>query len=124
MSTPMIPETLRQCLVEALEEARQRQHEYVTLEHLLLTLVQEARAAKILQACGANLQKLRQDLDVYLNENLEKFPENLGLEPEETLGFRRVLSQAVWHAQAAAQKQLESGDILAALLEVPGSDAR
>ena len=124
MSTPMIPETLRQCLVEALEEARQRQHEYVTLEHLLLTLVQEARAAKILQACGANLQKLRQDLGVYLDENLEKFPENLELEPEETLGFRRMLSRAVWHAQAAAQKQLESGDILAALLEEPDSYAR
>ncbi len=124
MSTPLIPKTLRQCLVEALEEARQRRHEYVTLEHLLLTLVQEARAAKILQACGANLQKLRQDLGVYLDENLEKFPENLELEPEETLGFRRVLSRAVWHAQSAAQKQLESGDILAALLEEPDSYAR
>jgi ATP-dependent Clp protease ATP-binding subunit ClpA len=124
MSTPLIPEILHQCLVEALEEARQRRHEYVTLEHLLLTLAQEANVIKILQACGVDPKKLRQNLSAYLDENLEKLPENLELEPEETLSFQRVLSRAVWHAQSAAQKQLESGDILAALLEEPDSYAR
>ncbi len=124
MSTPVIPETLRQHLLEALQEARRRRHEYVTLEHLLLMLTQEARAAKILQACDIDLPKLRRELDAYLDENLEQLPEDLELEPEETLGFRRVLARAVWHAQSAAQKQLESGDILAALLEEPDSYAR
>ncbi|MBI1879428.1 MAG: AAA family ATPase, partial [Chloroflexi bacterium] len=124
MSTPLIPETLRRCLVEALEEARRRRHEYVTLEHLLLALAQEARGSEVLRACGADLKKLRQDLDTYLDENLEKLPAKLQQEPEETLGFHRVLARAVRHAQAAAQEQLESGDILAALLEEPDSYAR
>lgn len=124
MSTPVIPETLRQRLLEALKEARRRRHEYVTLEHLLLMLIQDTRAAKILHACGVDLPKLRRELEAYLDENLEQLPENLELEPEETLGFRRVLARAVWHAQSAAQKQLESGDILAALLEEPDSHAR
>ncbi len=124
MSTPTIPEMLRQSLVAALAEARQRRNEYITLEHLLLALTREARASEILRACGADLKKLQQDLNTYLDENLEKLPDKVKLEPEETLGFRRVLSRAVWHAQAAAQAQLESGDILAALLEEPDSYAR
>lgn len=124
MSTPIIPETLHQSLINAMAEARQRRHEYVTLEHLLLALTQEARASEILAACGADLKRLRQDLNAYLDKNLEQLPEKLRLEPEETLGFRRVLSRAVWHAQSASQPQLESGDVLAALLEEPDSQAR
>src|SRR5262245_21667124 len=124
MSTPLIPESLHQCLVEATEEAHRRRHEYVTLEHLLLSLLQEARANEILRACGADLKQLRQELRSYLDENIEQLPEELALEPEHTVGFGRVLSRAVWHAQAAEQKQLESGDVLAALLEEPDSHAR
>jgi ATP-dependent Clp protease ATP-binding subunit ClpA len=124
MSTPIIPEVLRQSLVEAVAEARRRRHEYVTLEHLLLALLQETRAVEILRACGGDVKKLRQDLVAYLEENFEQLPEKLQLEPEETLGFRRVLSRAIWHSQAAAQPELESGDILAALLEEPDSYAR
>jgi ATP-dependent Clp protease ATP-binding subunit ClpA len=124
MSTPIIPETLHQSLINAMAEARQRRHEYVTLEHLLLALTHEARAAEILAACGVDLKRLRQDLNAYLDKNLEQLPEKLHLEPEETLGFRRVLSRAVWHAQSASQPQLESGDVLAALLEEPDSHAR
>ncbi|NJN92640.1 MAG: ATP-dependent Clp protease ATP-binding subunit ClpA [Anaerolineales bacterium] len=124
MSTPIIPETLHESLIKAMAEARQRRHEYITLEHLLLALTQEARAAEILAACGVDLKRLRQELNAYLDKNLEQLPETLHLEPEETLGFRRVLSRAVWHAQSAAQPQLESGDVLAALLEEPDSHAR
>jgi ATP-dependent Clp protease ATP-binding subunit ClpA len=124
MSTPLIPETLRRSLVEALEEARRRRHEYVTLEHLLLTLAQESRGQEVLLACGADLKKLRRDLDSYLDENLEKLPARSQREPEETIGFHRVLSRAVRHAQAAQQEQIESGDILAALLDESDSYAR
>src|SRR5687768_11725439 len=124
MSKPLIPESLQECLMEALEEARQRRHEYLTLEHLLLALSQEERTIEILQACGANLKRLRQELGSYLDENLEKLPQGLEVEPEETVGIRRVLSRAIWHAQSAEQEQLESGDLLAALLEEPDSQAR
>ncbi|MFN8458476.1 MAG: Clp protease N-terminal domain-containing protein, partial [Anaerolineae bacterium] len=124
MSTPSIPDSLRQCLIDALAEARQRRHEYVTLEHLLLALLREERARDILQACGVNLKKLRQELEAYLNENLEQLPANLEFEPEQTVGLRRVLSRAVWHAQVAEQAELESGDLLASLFEEADSYAR
>jgi ATP-dependent Clp protease ATP-binding subunit ClpA len=110
--------------MDALQLARRRRHEYITLEHLLLALLPEERAREILQACGADLKKLRQDLEIYLNENLEVLPKHLQIEPEQTVGLQRVLSYAVWHAQSAEQEQLESGDLLAALFEEPDSYAR
>jgi ATP-dependent Clp protease ATP-binding subunit ClpA len=124
MSTPIVPESLRKCLLDAQEDARRRQHEYVTLEHLLLALMRDKRADEILRACGADLKRLYQVLDAYLNDNMEQLPKKVLLEPEHTLGVRRVLSNAVWHAQSAEQEELESGDILAALLDEPDSFAR
>ncbi|MCB0196781.1 MAG: ATP-dependent Clp protease ATP-binding subunit ClpA [Anaerolineae bacterium] len=124
MSRPIIPESLRQCLAGAVHEAQQRQHEYVTLEHLLLALTDDERAVEILRACAVDVKKLQHDLGSYLDENMEKLPDGLDLEPEETMGVQRVLSRAVWHAQAAEQERLESGDILAALFEEPDSYAR
>jgi ATP-dependent Clp protease ATP-binding subunit ClpA len=124
MSTPTIPDSLRQSLMNAIEDTQQRRHEYVTLEHLLLALTRDDRAREILQACGADIKKLGQDLKRYLDQNLEQLPDDVELEPEQTMGFRRVLSQAVWHAQSAEQEQLESGDVLAALFNEPESYAR
>ncbi|HRV92793.1 MAG TPA: ATP-dependent Clp protease ATP-binding subunit ClpA [Anaerolineae bacterium] len=124
MSRPIIPESLRQCLVTAMREARRRQHEYVTLEHLLLALTYDKRTVEIMNACGVDLISLQHDLETYLDENMEKLPDGFDLEPEETMGVQRVLSRAVWHAQSAEQERLESGDILAALLEEPDSYAR
>jgi len=95
MSTSQIPEALRKCVLEALEDARRRRHEYVTLEHLLLALTEEARTREILQACGATMKQLRQALDSHLNEALEQLPEGLKFEPEPTVSFGRVLAQAV-----------------------------
>lgn len=124
MSTPAIPESLHKCLIEAHAEARRRRHEYITLEHLLLALLREERARDILLACGANLKKLGQALETYLNEQIETLPPQIQIDPEHTISVRRVLSRAVWHAQAAEQAELESGDILAALFEEPDSHAR
>jgi ATP-dependent Clp protease ATP-binding subunit ClpA len=84
----------------------------------------DERAREILQACGANLKKLRHDLETYLAENMEQLPANMPVEPEQTVGLRRVLSRAVWHAQVAEQQKLESGDVLAALFEESDSYAR
>ncbi|MCB0210709.1 MAG: ATP-dependent Clp protease ATP-binding subunit ClpA [Anaerolineae bacterium] len=124
MSRPIIPESLRQCLAGAVQEAQQRQHEYVTLEHLLLALTHDDRAVEILRACAVDVKRLQDDLANYLDENMDRLPDGLDLEPEETMGVQRVLSRAVWHAQAAEQERLESGDILAALFEEPDSYAR
>ena len=124
MSTPTVPNSLRQCLNDAFKNARAHRHEYITLEHLVLAMLREERTRDILQACGVDLKKLKSDLETYLEKNLEKLPQDSKGEPTQTVGFERVLSSAVWHAENAQQKQLESGDILAALLEEQDSHAR
>ena len=124
MSTPIVPNSLRQCLTDAFKNARQHRHEYITTEHLVLAMLRDERTRNILQACGANLKKLENDLEAYLEKNLEKLPKNSKDEPQQTVGLERVLSAAVWHAENAQQKQIESGDILAALLDEQDSHAR
>ncbi len=125
MSTPLLPESLRESLVEAVEIARKYRHEYVTLEHLLFALIHEARAAEVLRACGADLKILFDELEIFLDEGLEVLPAHItAVDPAETIGLRRVLSNAIWHAQIAEQEQVESGDLLAAILEEPESHAR
>ncbi len=124
MSEPTLPQSLRQCIADSLADARRRRHEFVTLEHLLLSLLRDERAKDILQACGANTKKLQQDLKNYLDKNIEVLPAKERVEPEETIAFRRVLSMAFWHAQSAGQDTLESGDLLAAILDEEDSQAR
>lgn len=124
MSTYQIPESLRKSVLDSLEDARRRRHEYVTLEHFLLALTRDRQGKDILLACGADLDRLRRELETHLEQALEPLPPHLDLEPQFTVGFGRVLSQALWHARAAEQEQPEVGDILAALLAEPDSQAR
>ncbi len=124
MSEPTVPQSLRQCMSEAMADARQRRNEYITLEHLLLAMLREERARDILKACGADIKKLQLELKTYLDKNLTPLPKNARVDPEQTIGLGRVLSRAVWHAQNSGQNQIESGDILAALLEEGDSHAR
>ncbi|RME50610.1 MAG: ATP-dependent Clp protease ATP-binding subunit ClpA [Deltaproteobacteria bacterium] len=124
MSSPLIPKALRRCLLEAHEEARRRRHEFVTLEHLLYVLLQEERACEILVACGADLQALRQDLGNHLETHIEKLPKRRRVEPEQTVGVRRVLARAILHAESSEQSELDLGDILAAYFEENDSYAR
>ncbi len=87
MSTPTIPNSLRQCLNDAFNHARQHRHEYITLEHLVLAMLREERTRDILQACGANLKKLKSDLETYLEKNLEQLPKDSKDEPTQTVGL-------------------------------------
>ncbi|MEM7033243.1 MAG: ATP-dependent Clp protease ATP-binding subunit ClpA [Chloroflexota bacterium] len=126
---PLLPESIRKSLMHALEDARHRRHEYVTLEHLLLALSHEARTKEILRVCGVDLKRLREGLETFLIEKVEQLPESAvpkdgEYEPYHTAGLGRVMSNAIWRAQSAEQAQIESGDILAAILEEPESEAR
>src|SRR5438067_3371030 len=123
-NTPVIPESVHRCIVAALQDAGRRRHEYITLEHLLLAMLSEKRTREILLACGARLDPLRLELETYLGARVERLPGSAPVEPRQTIGFRRVLSQAMWRAQVAEQSQLESGDLLAALLDEHDSHAR
>src|SRR5581483_2630241 len=121
---PQFPQSLEQSLRDAQNEARKRRHEYITLEHFLLALIRETRARQVLVECGVNLKKLEQDLDASLKKNVQPLPGRAPVEPEASVALERVLNNAAWQAQSAGQPVMESGDLLAALLDEPESQAR
>src|SRR4051812_43180759 len=112
----MFSRTVERVLNSAAREAVSRRHAHLTLEHLLFAIVNETTGDKILRAAGANTDKIKSDLDSFLDENLETLPQGTKRPPEQTLAFRRVLQTAVLHVQSAGKAEADVGDILAALL--------
>jgi ATP-dependent Clp protease ATP-binding subunit ClpA len=104
-------------LTVAYREATARRHTHLTLEHLLYALAHDQDGERILAACGADLPKLRRDLDTYLKDSVEQYSRGQQKEPEQTLAFRRVLQTAVLHVQSAGRQEVQSGDVLAATLQ-------
>lgn len=117
-------QSLQQSLRDAMLDARKRRHEYLTLEHLLLALLHEERARQVLTSCGANLKKLEQELDTFLKKQMQTVPGRSQVEPEASVALERVLTNAEWHAESAAAGKIESGDLLAAILDEADSYAR
>jgi ATP-dependent Clp protease ATP-binding subunit ClpA len=110
-------------LTIAYREAVSRRHAYVTLEHLLYALAHDNDGERILAACGADLPRLRRELDTYLSESIEQMKRGDAREPEQTAAFRRVLQTAVLHVQSAQRGEVEAGDIFAAILQQPKTHA-
>jgi ATP-dependent Clp protease ATP-binding subunit ClpA len=110
-------------LTIAYREAVSRRHAYITLEHLLYALAHDNDGERILAACGADLPRLRRDLDAYLGDSLEQMKRGEAREPEQTAAFRRVLQTAVLHVQSAQRGEVEAGDIFAAILQQPKTHA-
>jgi ATP-dependent Clp protease ATP-binding subunit ClpA len=107
----------------AFREATARRHTNLTLEHLLYVLAHDSEGERILAACGADLPRLRADLDRFLQRNVEQYPRGQQREPDQTLAFQRVLQTAVLHVQSSGKGEVEAGDLLAALLQQPRSFA-
>jgi ATP-dependent Clp protease ATP-binding subunit ClpA len=110
-------------LTIAYREAVSRRHAYVTLEHLLYALAHDDEGERILAACGADLPKLRRDLDQYLSESIETFKRSEARDPEQTAAFRRVLQTAVLHVQSSQRAEVQAGDVCAAILQQPKTHA-
>jgi ATP-dependent Clp protease ATP-binding subunit ClpA len=110
-------------LTIALREAVARRHAYLTLEHLLYTLAHDPDGERILGACGADLPALRRELNSYLDESIEKHRSGHEKDPEQTMAFRRVLQIAILQIQSAQRDEVNTGDILAAILQQPKSFA-
>jgi ATP-dependent Clp protease ATP-binding subunit ClpA len=107
----------------AFREAVARRHAYLTLEHLLYAFAHDQDGERILAACGADLATLRRDLNAYLDGSIEQVARGREREPEQTVAFRRVLQTAVLHVQSAQRQDANAGDILAAILQQPQSQA-
>ena len=119
----MFSAALELILSVAYREAVTRRHAYLTLEHLLFALAHDPEGEKILFACGADLPRLRQALNSYLENSIEQVKRGKEREPEQTVAFRRVLQAAVLHVQSAEREEVQAGDVLAAILQHSGSEA-
>jgi len=119
----MISKELETTLNAALKEARRRRHEYVCLEHLLFALLHDKDASVAILNCGGDLERLRKSLEEFFTGQLETLPEGLIQEPQQTLGFHRVLQRAVIHAQSAEKKEITGGNLLIAMFREPDSYA-
>jgi ATP-dependent Clp protease ATP-binding subunit ClpA len=119
----MISKELEGTLNKALNEAKQRRHEYVCLEHLLYALLQDKDASSVIVNCGGDIERLRKSLEEFFRGHLEVLPEGLNQEPQQTLSFHRVLQRAVIHAQSAEKKEINGGNLLIAMYREPDSYA-
>ena len=104
-------------------DARDRLHEFVTVEHLLLSMTNNPSAGKALRACGVDIGLLQNDLNAYIEENTPLLADNDQRETQPTLGFQRVIQRAVYHVQATGKGEVTGENILVAIYGEPESHA-
>src|SRR5829696_4240138 len=119
----MITKELQETLNFAAMEAIKRRHEYVTLEHLLYALLHERTAARVVSHCGGDAAALTKELETFFDEKLESVPASSDTLPEYTAAFQRVVEYALLQAEGSGQKEVDGGNVLAALFQSPNSHA-
>jgi ATP-dependent Clp protease ATP-binding subunit ClpA len=119
----MITRELQETLNFAATAAITRRHEYVTLEHLLYALLHEKTAVNVLRHCGGKVEPLVRELEDFFGEKMEKVPEASDLLPEYTAAFQRVVEYAVLQAEGSGQKEVDGGNVLAAIFQAANSHA-
>ncbi|HEB57253.1 MAG TPA: ATP-dependent Clp protease ATP-binding subunit ClpA, partial [Gammaproteobacteria bacterium] len=119
----MLNKELELTLNNAFKRARQLNHEFMTVEHLLLALLDNDAAVSILRACGASLESLRKDLSTFLDETTPLMPMAEERETQPTLGFQRVLQRAVFHVQSSGKREVSGANVLVAIFSEQESQA-
>jgi ATP-dependent Clp protease ATP-binding subunit ClpA len=119
----MIAQDLEISLHLAFVDARQKRHEFVTVEHLLLAMLDNASAAQVLRSCQVNIEELRQVLTEFIDSNTPVIPGNVEMDTQPTMGFQRVIQRAILHAQSSNKKEIVGANILAALFGEKDSHA-
>src|SRR5689334_5387171 len=119
----MITKELENTLKLAVAEATRRQHEFVTLEHLLLALLSDSTARDVIYSCGGNLNTLKQEIDEFFAAHSEMVVADTSALPEQTIAFQQVLQYALLQAQASEQQEVNGGNVLAALFSAKHSHA-
>src|SRR3982751_1651749 len=112
---PSFASALESTLHKALEAASSRRHEYATLEHLLLALVDDEHASKVMSACGVDLGELRNTVAHYLDTELEALKVEQSTDPSPTSGFQRVVQRAILHVQSSGRDEVTGANVLVAL---------
>jgi ATP-dependent Clp protease ATP-binding subunit ClpA len=119
----MIAQELEVSLHLAFVEARQKRHEFITVEHLLLTMLDNASAAQVLRACGADIEELRKTLTDFITTHTPITPGTDEVDTQPTVGFQRVIQRAILHVQSTNKKEVTGANILVALFGEKDSHA-
>jgi ATP-dependent Clp protease ATP-binding subunit ClpA len=121
----MLSSELEFCLNEAFQRARDERHEFITVEHLLLALLDTPEVLDILKSCGADPSRLRRELREFIEDSTPRIPgsgdEEVDVQP--TLGFQRVLQRAVFHVQSSGKKEVRPSNVLVAVFSEKQSQA-
>ena len=112
---PSFASALESTLHNALTHASERHHEYATLEHLLLALIDDEHASKVMQACGVELGELGDTVTHYLDSELDSLKVDGSVDPSPTSGFQRVVQRAILHVQSSGKEEVTGANVLVAL---------
>ena len=112
---PSFARDLEQTLHNALTAASTRHHEYATLEHLLLALIADNHASKVMTSCGVELGELKDAVTTYLDNELDALKTQSGTDPSPTSGFQRVVQRAILHVQSSGREEVTGANVLVAL---------
>ncbi len=119
----MLSKELEFTLNLAFKEAREKRHEFMTVEHLLLALLDNPTAAEVLRSCGADMEHLKKELASFLEDTTPLLSPNDTRETQPTLGFQRVLQRAVFHVQSSGKKEVTGANVLVAIFSEQESQA-
>ncbi len=119
----MIAQELEVSLHMAFMDARQKRHEFISVEHLLLAMIDNPSATEVLKACGANLDQLKKQLTDFVDEHTPVVPGDKEVETQPTLGFQRVIQRAILHVQSSGKKEVTGANILVAIFGEKDSHA-
>src|SRR6187551_2526805 len=112
---PSFAQSLEKTLHTALQHATDRTHEYATLEHLLLALVDDPDAAEVMTACGVDLTELGNVVRQYLDQEYQSLKTEDEADPQPTAGFQRVIQRAILHVQSSGKDTVTGANVLVAL---------
>ncbi|SDQ65671.1 ATP-dependent Clp protease ATP-binding subunit ClpA [Pseudoxanthomonas sp. CF385] len=119
----MFSKDLEQTIGQCYKRAREARHEFMTVEHLLLALLENPSAQAVLKATGADANRLRADLEQAIEASVSRLAEDDGRDTQPTLGFQRVLQRAVYHVQSSGKKEVTGANVLVAIFGEKDSHA-
>ncbi len=119
----MLNKELEKTLNDAFKRAHQMRHEFITVEHLLLAMMENKSACEVFQAAGGDVAAMTSEIESYLEQSTPIIPADIERETQPTLGFQRVLQRAVFHVQSSGKKEVTGANVLVAIFSEQDSQA-
>jgi ATP-dependent Clp protease ATP-binding subunit ClpA len=119
----MIAQELEVTLHMAFMDARQKRHEFISVEHLLMAMLDNPSAVEVLRACGASIETMREQLGNFIEEHTPKVSGEGEVDTQPTLGFQRVIQRAILHVQSSGKKEVTGANVLVAVFGEKDSHA-